>query len=337
MKANVQRQYQSFGDTKGGSNSALKLECLKLKRLGPDLRGKSVLDLGCNEGFFSGVALERGAKRVVGVDRAPGFLERARTRFPQAEFIKGTWWNLPREQFDLVLFLSAVHYETNQRALFDHLLNHLKPDGTLILECGVAPNDAATAWIEIYRASDPTPRRYPTLDYLTNHLMPNYVVSVVGQSVMQKGDPIPRWVFHCKKRRPMAMIVTGAPGDGKSLLAKELQSGATPVYRTDGLFRRLFRVPLYDKTPLANTLRAAIDHTAKKARIVSKGTEMVVADPTLLEQFVGIVCNEAALDAPLSIIEGEIFQRPAAMAALTRELEKRGVVVWQATRQRQGQ
>ena len=54
---------------------------------GPGPRaGASVLDLGCNEGFFCGEALRQGAARVVGIDANQGFLARAAAGFPAAEF-----------------------------------------------------------------------------------------------------------------------------------------------------------------------------------------------------------------------------------------------------------
>ena len=67
-------QYQTFGDAKGGSRSAEKLKALRLSLLRNrhdetrPLKGLSVLDIGCNEGFFCGEALRQGARRVVGID-----------------------------------------------------------------------------------------------------------------------------------------------------------------------------------------------------------------------------------------------------------------------------
>src|SRR3954468_17575984 len=43
-----------------------------------DLRGRSVLDIGCNAGFYSIEMKRRGAERVVGVDSDPRYLAQAR-------------------------------------------------------------------------------------------------------------------------------------------------------------------------------------------------------------------------------------------------------------------
>lgn len=48
------------------------------RNLPPDLSGMTVLDIGCNAGFFSVSAKRLGADHVVGIDMSPGFLKQAR-------------------------------------------------------------------------------------------------------------------------------------------------------------------------------------------------------------------------------------------------------------------
>src|SRR4029079_8186059 len=43
-----------------------------------DLRGKTVLDIGCNAGFYSIEMKRRGAARVIGIDFDPEYLAQAR-------------------------------------------------------------------------------------------------------------------------------------------------------------------------------------------------------------------------------------------------------------------
>ena len=43
-----------------------------------DLTGRSVLDIGCNAGFYSFEMKRRGAARVLGVDSNPRYLDQAR-------------------------------------------------------------------------------------------------------------------------------------------------------------------------------------------------------------------------------------------------------------------
>ncbi len=51
---------------------------LTFERLGPDLRGQTVLDIGCGSGIYCFEAARRGADRVVGIDLAEGMISLAR-------------------------------------------------------------------------------------------------------------------------------------------------------------------------------------------------------------------------------------------------------------------
>ena len=69
-------RYQSHSPgEKGMVDSQRRLERLQIPA---DLRGKSVLDIGCNEGFFCNVAATRGARRVVGLEISESALRTAR-------------------------------------------------------------------------------------------------------------------------------------------------------------------------------------------------------------------------------------------------------------------
>src|SRR5947207_261323 len=123
-------QYQSFPDTSGDSQSLHKLKALHL----PPLGDGSFLDVGCNEGFFCGYASFDGARRVVGLDKSPDFIKRARKRFPQCEFVQQNWDHLPKGPFDVILLASALHYADDQAELIHRLMRELAPDGTFVLE-----------------------------------------------------------------------------------------------------------------------------------------------------------------------------------------------------------
>src|SRR5690242_381830 len=57
--------YQSFPGEEGDSQSEMKFHCLNYS----SFDGKSVLDVGCNEGFFCFKAAAGGATKVVGIDQ----------------------------------------------------------------------------------------------------------------------------------------------------------------------------------------------------------------------------------------------------------------------------
>ena len=182
------------------------------------MAGKSFLDVGCNEGFFCGYSKHQGAARVVGIDMNANFVERASARFPNCKFLHQTWDTLPDEGFDVILLASALHYAEDQAALISKLVNHLLPDGTLVLELGIV-SGPANEWVPVKRSIDS--RYFPTMAKLKEVLSP-YAWKYIGKSVNQKGDPTARHVVHVKMRRPFAYLLMLPPSYGKTYLANGL-------------------------------------------------------------------------------------------------------------------
>src|SRR3954468_12849080 len=82
-----------------------------------DLAGKSVLDIGCNAGFYSVEMKRRGAARVIGIDSDDRYLEQARLvsealGFGDIEFRKLSVYDVARlgERFDLVIFMGVLYH-----------------------------------------------------------------------------------------------------------------------------------------------------------------------------------------------------------------------------------
>src|SRR5438105_1875926 len=81
-----------------------------------DLTGKSVLDIGCNAGFYSLEMKRRGAERVVGVDFDEQYLAQARFAAEVAgveiEFKKLSVYDVHRlgERFDVVIFMGVFYH-----------------------------------------------------------------------------------------------------------------------------------------------------------------------------------------------------------------------------------
>jgi SAM-dependent methyltransferase len=319
-------QYQTFGDAKGGSRSAEKLKALRLSLLRNrhdetrPLKGLSVLDIGCNEGFFCGEALRQGARRVVGIDMSRNFLDRARQRFPDAEFRHGSWWELPDEKFDVILFLSAIHYEPRQRALLAKLAQHLTPTGTLVLECGVE-GVLGKSWQAVRRHDGV--RRYPTFPMLRQELLRPYAVRFVGASVLQNGDPVPRSVFHCTLREPMALIVAGPSGIGKSTLASDLEERDIPLMQTDRLLGAVMRDKRYAFSPVAEK----IAHLSRKPPM-NFGTIGQVVAAECPKEFVDLILAEAPIEADIFCIEGEILRHAAIQQELAKRLREQNIKPW---------
>ena len=232
--------YQSFpGEELGDSNSSQKLNKLYL----PSLEGLSVLDIGCNEGFFCFEALNKGAKRTVGIDKSKLNIEKATKRAKDlglsqsAQFICQDWQNLPDEKFDIVFLFSALHYAEDQFELIDKIMERVSERGTFILECGIhiAPIKGFT---KINRGSDE--RYFPSLS-LIHEFLGKYGYRIMGRSVTQKGDPIDRWVIHISHKKDFCVLISGPPISGKTTLAKTLMSNGMEVTSLDSILVRFIR------------------------------------------------------------------------------------------------
>ena len=97
----------------GGRDNEKRIKELHLDEI--DFKGKTVLDIGCSEGFFCRYAMDRGAKRVLGLD-LPGVVKPTEelTYFLGYNNIDYQGLDLKtesiQERFDIVLFLSMVHH-----------------------------------------------------------------------------------------------------------------------------------------------------------------------------------------------------------------------------------
>ena len=99
-----------------------------------DLRGQTVLDVGCNAGFYSLEMKRRGADRVVGIDSDERYLRQARF----AAEVSGLDIELRqmnvyevahlREQFDLVIFMGVLYHLRHPLLALDLLREHVCRD-----------------------------------------------------------------------------------------------------------------------------------------------------------------------------------------------------------------
>jgi tRNA (mo5U34)-methyltransferase len=99
-----------------------------------DLTGKSVLDVGCNAGFYSIQMKRRGAERVVGIDSDEKYLAQARfaakVSNAEIEFRNLSVYRVAdlRERFDLVLFMGVLYHLRHPLLALDLLHEHVVAD-----------------------------------------------------------------------------------------------------------------------------------------------------------------------------------------------------------------
>lgn len=99
-----------------------------------DLSGKSVLDIGCNAGFYAIEMKRRGAERVVAIDYERRYLAQARLAAElndaKIEFRHLTVYDVDKlnEKFDLVLFLGVFYHLRHPLLALDLIHEHVVND-----------------------------------------------------------------------------------------------------------------------------------------------------------------------------------------------------------------
>lgn len=104
------------------------------KGIPADLSGKTVLDIGCNGGFYSIEMKRRGASRVLAIDTDSRYLRQAQFAAEvcnaDIEFRKMDVYEVEQlqEQFDLVLFMGVFYHLRHPLLALDLLQKHVVRD-----------------------------------------------------------------------------------------------------------------------------------------------------------------------------------------------------------------
>jgi hypothetical protein len=313
-------QYQTFPDAKGHSDSAAKLKAL---RLPGRLNGKSVLDIACNEGFFCQEAWRRGAARVVGLDRHADFIARARARDSATEYVEMDWTRLSEltETFDVVLLLSALHYAQDPEALLRLAFDRVSPNGILLVECGVAPG-GKPEWRRIDRPRGDSVL-HPTRAMMSG-VLPDAVMRLLGPSIEQPGDPLPRVVYRATRRKPVVLLVEGDSGTGKSTLTRLLLGEGHAGVSLDHM---LWTLESWCDEPRLRALRAQREFKPNQIRQIGEVLVEAGAADLFAEE---VLANRAKILArrPVTVIEGHVLGLGDVAAAFARRLTEGGTFVW---------
>ncbi len=99
-----------------------------------DLSGRTVLDIGCNAGFYGMEMKRRGADRVLGIDFDEDYLRQARFAAEveglEIEYRKLSVYDVGAlgEQFDLVLFIGVLYHLRHPLLALDLIHDHVTRD-----------------------------------------------------------------------------------------------------------------------------------------------------------------------------------------------------------------
>jgi tRNA (mo5U34)-methyltransferase len=112
--------------------------CRLADALPRDLSGRTVLDIGCNAGFYALEMRRRGAERVVGIDSDARYLRQAAlsaevTGLP-IELMEMSAYDVARlrARFDIVLFMGVLYHLRHPLLALDLIREHVADD---ILVC----------------------------------------------------------------------------------------------------------------------------------------------------------------------------------------------------------
>lgn len=118
-----------------------------------DLRGKTVLDIGCNAGFYSLEMKRRGADRVLGIDTDEHYLAQARYAAEistlDVTFRHMSVWEVAslEERFDLVIFMGVLYHLRHPLLALDLIHEHVAHD--LLLFQSMQRGSRQTADVEL--------------------------------------------------------------------------------------------------------------------------------------------------------------------------------------------
>jgi tRNA (mo5U34)-methyltransferase len=131
-----------------------------------DLSGRTVLEIGCNAGFYAFEMKRRGAAHVVAIDTEPLYLRQARTMGErlglEVEFQERSVYEVGGlgQRFDLVLFMGVLYHLRHPLLALDLLRQHAVRH-TLVLQSMLRGSAATTAWADDYPFADRAPFDQP--------------------------------------------------------------------------------------------------------------------------------------------------------------------------------
>jgi tRNA (mo5U34)-methyltransferase len=120
-----------------------------------DLSGRTVLDIGCNAGFYSLEMKRRGADRVLGIDFDPRYLAQARLAAEVSgldiELRQLSVYDIAQlgQKFDVVLFLGVFYHLRHPLLALDLIREHVARD-LFIFQSMQRGSDAVGDWKEDY-------------------------------------------------------------------------------------------------------------------------------------------------------------------------------------------
>jgi len=192
-----------------------------------NLKGKKILDVGCNLGMMCNLATEQGAI-TRGIDKNNEYIKQARTLFPNLRFDC-----LPAEKisgnYDIIIASAMLHYINNLDLLFSLFA---KSTEKVVLDIWL--NDEEKPMFTLSHRNIFIPSKSAFL-----HIAKKYFNVIEEKGIAITPDISKRYIFHLSKpirTKPKAILIYGQSGSGKSTLAASYVGLGYTSYSTDRLF-----------------------------------------------------------------------------------------------------
>jgi tRNA (mo5U34)-methyltransferase len=201
-----------------------------------DLTGASVLEIGCNAGFYALEMARRGAARVIGIDSDARYLAQARFAAEllgfAIEYRQLSVYDVAalRERFDCVLFLGVLYHLRHPLLALDLIHDHVARD-RVVVQSMLRGSDDALAADEDYEFDEARVFELPAFPRLhfverrfagdpTNWWIPNRAcLEAMLRSAGFRIEAHPeREVFVCRRlpERAVEQVLAEEPHDARS-------------------------------------------------------------------------------------------------------------------------
>ena len=134
-------------------NPLMQLEERVFLEMLPDPRGCTVLDLACGSGRYLGILQQRGAARIVGADRSPAMLARARQISPDVVRTDLLDLGLRSGRFHLITCALAVGHVRDLSGVLMEISRVLASRGTVIYS-DIHPIGSWLGWERSFQGPD---------------------------------------------------------------------------------------------------------------------------------------------------------------------------------------
>lgn len=108
----------------------------QLKKMLPDFKGRTVLDLGCGYGWHCRFAAEQGAEKILGIDQSEKMIETAKTQNDDERIDYKVCdleaFDYPEDTYDCVISNLVLHYIEELSEIYRKVYKTLRQGGSFV-------------------------------------------------------------------------------------------------------------------------------------------------------------------------------------------------------------